>query len=55
MKTWAGIVGCLLSLMAAPAIAHHTTAEFDYTKVYRVTGVTRPMPWWVRSWLNSAS
>jgi hypothetical protein len=45
MKTCAAIVGCLLSLMGVPSIAHHTTAEFDYTKVYRVTGVVKEFQW----------
>jgi len=35
----------LLSLLSTPVWAHHSTAEFDYTKAYRVEGTVKEFQW----------
>ncbi len=45
MKKGIAIMASLLALVSLPAAAHHSTAEFDYTKAYRVKGVVKEFQW----------
>lgn len=45
MKTWIAILATVMVLAGLPAAAHHSTAEFDYTKAYRVEGAIKEFQW----------
>ena len=46
LKTLAVTVGAVAWMTAAPVVAHHSfTAEFDITKVIKVTGKVTSMRW----------
>jgi hypothetical protein len=45
--------GLAAALCAGAAPAHHSTVEFDYTKVYAVTGTVKELQWTnPHSWLQ---
>ena len=43
--SWSWCVVAAASLAARTAGAHHSTAEFDYTKSYAVTGTVKELQW----------
>lgn len=46
-------LGLAVALCAGTAPAHHSTVEFDYTKVYAVTGTVKELQWTnPHSWLQ---
>lgn len=47
------LIGAALALGAGSTSAHHSTVEFDYTKVYVVTGTVKELQWTnPHSWLQ---
>lgn len=40
-----GLAALAASLLAAPAVAHHSTAMFDQTKVIYLTGTVKQFEW----------
>ena len=40
-----GLAGLAASIIAAPALAHHSTAMFDQTKVSSLTGTVKQFEW----------
>jgi Family of unknown function (DUF6152) len=38
-------MAALLCVLAAPALSHHSTAEFDYTKDIVLSGVVKEVQW----------
>lgn len=40
-----GLAGLAASIIAAPALAHHSTAMFDQTKVNSLTGTVKQFEW----------
>jgi hypothetical protein len=43
-RTFLGIAGAIL-MMAAPAVAHHSFAMFDYNKEVTITGALKDLQW----------
>jgi hypothetical protein len=53
-KRWrAAVVAFAGLLLGVPAVGHHSTVEFDYTKVYAVVGTVKELQWTnPHSWLQ---
>jgi len=45
VRTWAAVFASLAASLFQPALAHHSTAEFDYSKTVTIKGTVKEVQW----------